>query len=68
MTYRKICTYCGNEILERLTEAEQWELDRKRRNRKKKQEREEIIGAWVGSFFGVLFCIGMLLYYFCIGY
>ena len=40
MTYRKICTYAGNDILEKLTESEQRELDRKRRNRKKKENRE----------------------------
>lgn len=49
MTYRKICTYAGNDILEKLTESEQRELDRKRRNRKKKEGREAEVGAWLGS-------------------
>ena len=48
-TYRKICTYCGNDILEKLTESEQRELDRKRRNRKRKENREAEVGAWIGS-------------------
>lgn len=48
-TYRKICTHCGNDILEKLTESEQCELDRKRRNRKKKEDREAEVGAWIGS-------------------
>ena len=48
-TYRKICTYAGNDILEKLTESEQRELDRKRRNRKKKEDREAEVGAWLGS-------------------
>ena len=49
MTYRKICTYAGNDILEKLTVTEQRELDRKRRNRKKKENREAEVGAWLGS-------------------
>lgn len=49
MTYRKICTYAGNDILEKLTVSEQRELDRKRRNRKKKENREAEVGAWLGS-------------------
>ena len=48
-TYRKICTYAGNDILEKLTESEQYELDRERRNRKKKEDREAEVGAWIGS-------------------
>lgn len=48
-TYRKICTYAGNDILEKLTESEQRELDRKRKNRKKKEDREAEVAAWIGS-------------------
>lgn len=48
-TYRKITTYCGNDILEKLTESEQRELDRKRKNRKRKEDREAEVGAWIGS-------------------
>ena len=66
--YNVVADYGEYQIVEPID----WNLEkakaRDRRNRKKKQEREEIIGAWIGSFFGVLFCIGMLLYYFCIGY
>ena len=50
MTYRKICTYAGNDILERLTAEEQAVLDRERRNRKKKEDRKNEVGAWIGSF------------------
>lgn len=49
MTYRKICTYQGNDILERLTVEEQAMLDRERHNRKKKEDREAEVGAWIGS-------------------
>lgn len=49
MTYRKICTYAGNDILERLTIEEQVVFDRERRNRKKKEDREVEVGAWIGS-------------------
>lgn len=48
-TYRKICTYAGNDILEKISESEQYELDRKRRNRKKKEDRKAEVGAWLGS-------------------
>lgn len=47
MTYRKICTYAGNDILERLTAEEQAVLDRKRRNRKIKEDRQAAISAYV---------------------
>lgn len=68
-TYRKICTYAGNDILEKLTESEQYELDRERRNRKKKEDREAEVGAWIGSmimagsffFFVAVYIIGGFL-------
>lgn len=47
MTYRKICTYCGNDILERVTEEEMAIIRRKRRNQKRKANREEALGACV---------------------
>lgn len=47
MTYRKICTYAGNDILERLTAEEQAALDRKRKNRKIKEDRQATISAYV---------------------
>ena len=47
MTYRKICTYQGNDILERLTAEEQAALDRKRKNRKIKEDRQATISAYV---------------------
>lgn len=47
MTYRKICTYCGNDILERVSEEE----NRKRRNQRMKENREATASAFV---FGML--------------
>lgn len=64
-TYRKICTYQGNDILERLTIEEQAVLDRDRRNRKKKEDRKAEVGAWIGSMVMVgsvfFFCISWLI-------
>lgn len=65
MTYRKICTYQGNDILERLTAEEQAVLDRDRRNRKKKEDRKAEVGAWIGSIVMVgsvfFFCISWII-------
>lgn len=68
-TYRKICTHCGNDILEKLTESEQYELDRRRRNKKQKEDRMVTVGAWIGSmvmvgtafFFVAVYIIGGFL-------
>lgn len=64
-TYRKICTYQGNDILERLTIEEQAVLDRDRRNRKKKEDRKAEVGAWIGSIVMVgsvfFFCISWII-------
>lgn len=66
MTYRKICTYQGNDILERLTVEEQAVLDRKRRNRKIKEDRKATIGAYVfcalaGAIFFIMPAISILM-------
>lgn len=66
MTYRKICTYEGNDILERLTVEEQAVLDRKRRNRKIKEDRKAAIGAYVfcalaGAIFFIMPAISILM-------
>lgn len=66
MTYRKICTYKGNDILERLTAEEQAVLDRKRRNRKRKEDRQATISAYVfcalaGAVFFVMPAISILM-------
>ena len=65
-TYRKICTYAGNDILEKLTESEQREIDRKRRNRKIKEDRQATIGAYVfcalaGAIFFIMPAISILM-------
>lgn len=65
-TYRKICTYQGNDILERLTVEEQAVLDRKRRNQKIKEDRKATIGAYVfcalaGAIFFIMPAISILM-------
>lgn len=66
MTYRKICTYAGNDILERLSAEEQAVLDRKRRNQKIKEDRKATIGAYVfcalaGAIFFIMPAISILM-------
>ena len=66
MTYRKVCEYEGNDILERLTVEEQAVLDRKRRNRKIKEDRQAAISAYVfcalaGAVFFVMPVISILM-------
>ena len=66
MTYRKVCEYEGNDILERLTAEEQAMLDRKRRNRKRKEDRQATISAYVfcalaGAIFFIMPAISILM-------
>ena len=66
MTYRKVCEYEGNDILERLTAEEQAMFDRKRRNRKIKEDRQAAISAYVfcalaGAVFFVMPVISILM-------
>ena len=66
MTYRKVCEYEGNDILERLTAEEQAVLDRKRRNRKIKEDRQAAISAYVfcalaGAIFFIMPAISILM-------
>ena len=66
MTYRKVCEYEGNDILERLTAEEQAMLDRKRRNRKIKEDRQAAISAYVfcalaGAIFFIMPAISILM-------
>lgn len=50
MVYRKIAETCqGYEVLERLTEEETAAYYRNKQNRKKKEDREAEVGAWIGS-------------------
>lgn len=49
MVYRKIATCYGNDILEKLTEEETAAYYRNKRNRKKKEDRQAEVGAWIGS-------------------
>ena len=67
-TYRKICTYEGNDILEKLTDSEQRELDRKRRNKRKKEDREAEVGAWIGSMIMVGSFFSFFLFYILEGF
>ena len=49
MVYRKIATCCGNDILEKLTKEETAAYYRNKKNRKRKEDREAEVGAWIGS-------------------
>ena len=49
MVYRKIYTACGTEVLQPLSEQEQAVYYRNKQNRKKKEDRESVVGAWIGS-------------------
>ena len=50
MVYRKIAETCqGYEVLERLTEEETAAYYRNKKNRKRKEDREAEVGAWIGS-------------------
>ena len=59
MVYRKIAETCqGYEILERLTEEEIAAYYRNKKNRKKKEDRQATIGAYVFcALAGVIFFI-----------
>ena len=63
MVYRKIATCCGNDILEKLTEEETAVYYRNRRNRKRKEDREAEVGAWIGSALMVGF-----FFFMCVGW
>ena len=62
MIYRKICTYAGNDILEKLTEEETAVYYRNKRNRKKKEERKVEVGAWLGS----MVMVGSFFFFFAV--
>lgn len=49
MVYRKITTYHGNDILEKLSEEETAAYYRNKERRKRKENRESEVGAWIGS-------------------
>lgn len=69
MIYRKITTACGTEVLQPLSEQEQTAYYRNKRNKKKKEDRESEVGAWIGSmlmvgtafFFVAVYIIGGFL-------
>ena len=63
MVYRKVCTHAGNDILEKLTEEEMAVYYRDRKNRKKKEDREAEVGAWLGSAMMVGFFVFLVLGY-----
>ena len=68
MVYRKITTYRGNDILEKLSEEETAAYYRNKKNRKKKEDRETEVGAWVGSLLAGGFFIGIVVVYIVGGY
>ena len=64
MVYRKIAETCqGYEVLERLTEEETAAYCRNKKNRKKKEDREAEVGAWIGSAMMIGFFVFLFLGY-----
>ena len=59
MVYRKVCTYAGNDILEKLTEEETAVYYRNKRNRKKKEDKETTVSAYIGGFLMALIIFSM---------
>lgn len=68
MVYRKITTYRGNDILEKLSEEETAAYYRNKERRKRKEDRETEVGAWVGSLLAGGFFIGIIVVYIVGGY
>lgn len=68
MVYRKITTYRGNDILEKLSEEETAAYYRNKERRKRKEDRETEVGAWVGSLLAGGFFIGIVVVYIVGGY
>lgn len=68
MVYRKITTYRGNDILEKLSEEETVAYYRNKERRKRKEDRETEVGAWVGSLLAGGFFIGIVVVYIVGGY
>lgn len=68
MVYRKITTYRGNDILEKLSEEETAAYYRNKERQKRKENRETEVGAWVGSFLAGGFFIGIVVVYIVGGY
>ena len=64
MVYRKIAETCqGYEVLERLTEEETAAYYRNKKNRKRKEDREAEVGAWIGSAMMIGFIVFLFLGY-----
>ena len=68
MVYRKIATHNGNDILEKLSEEETAAYYRNKECRKRKENRETEVGAWVGSLLAGSFFIGIIVVYIVGGY
>ena len=68
MVYRKITTYHGNDILEKLSEEETAAYYRNKERRKRKENREAEVGAWTGSLLAACFFIGIFIVYIVGGY
>ena len=54
MIYRKIGTHNGNDILQPLSEPETAVYYSKKRNRKRKEDRQNTVSAYIGGFLMVL--------------
>lgn len=59
MVYKKITTYNGNDILQPLSEAETAVYYNKKRNRKRKEDRQNTVSAYIGGFLMVLIIFSM---------
>lgn len=67
MVYRKIATYNGNDILERLTQEELGAYYRNKRCQRKKWERKAEIGALGAGIIGVAFPLLLTIIYVLMG-
>ena len=59
MIYRKIAAHNGNDILQPLSEAETAVYYSKKRNRKRKEDRQNTVAAYIGGFVMVLIIFSM---------
>ena len=59
MVYRKIATHNGNDILRPLSEEETAVYYRNKQNRKKKEDRQNTVAAYIGGFLMAMIIFSM---------
>lgn len=59
MVYKKITTYSGNDILQPLSEAETAVYYSKKRHKRRKEDRQNTVSAYIGGFLMVLIIFSM---------